>query len=1579
MKKTLLLATLLPILFSISFATTANAQYSGLSVSTDKTMFCDQSSIIHVTGSVRANPGGTSGYHFVGMIFHFYIGSGSPQVLIGNYTIRDVSGTIVPSYVNTSSTYFNGAMISMPAILQNSYSSSLPTNGGNFMVSFSLPWYAFPTSTGIQFYVAVEAIDQVGSTTIISSPLAFLDPILYPNSPISKPTIQATLLSLCNGEQSTITTNPDLSGTYGYLWYKDGNLVSGAYSSSLTTLTPGSYAAYIYDGCQSVTTDPITITTGSIPVAPVVTASPGTVLCNGGTTTLVTSPSAGGTIHWNTGETGNSITVSTAGNYYAYETNNCGTGPNSNTITVTEGDTHTTPVITSSAGTSLCNGATTVLNVTTAPPGTIYWNNGQTGSSMTVSTSGTYQCYVGNACGTTDWSNAIVITAGSVLATPVISPSGPLNICDYNPTTLSVIGGGNTNWYSNGSLIGVNSGTITVNQAATYTAILYNGCGSSATSNPVIITAGITPVAPSISSNNGNLLCNGAATTITANAQAGATNYWSNGSSGNSISVSTAGSFYAVASNSCGTSANSNVVTIATNITPPAPTLNTSGNILLCDGAGQNLSTAPATSGGVIHWPSGFSGNNITVYDPGTYYAYETNGCGNGPNSASVNITTSAKPFAPVITPPGNLQLCNGASGTFTSSGTNISWSNGTTGNTMTTATAGTYYAYDHNACGNSPNSNSVAVTTVICPTPSPGTSFFVCPGTQKTLDAGGGYDTYAWSNGATTQKVTVGQGSYSVSVSKNGCNASSALVTVAYYTVTTPTITALGPTTFCAGGNVTLNASVGTSYSWSTGSTANNIIASTSGNYFVTVIDANGCPATSLPTTVTVNQLATATITGSAIVCQNGSSPVVTFNANGGVPPYTFTYSINGGTNQLISTSSGNSISLTVPTSTAGTYNYTLHNVKESGSTACNNSDIVSSATVVVRALPTATIAGTTTVCKNASSPQIIFTGSGGTAPYVFSYSVNGGATQTATTTVGNSVSIDAPTNSAGTFTYTLVSVSESGNSCTNLAMGTATITVQDLPIATIAGDAIVCQNAAQPIITFTGNGGIIPYVFSYSINGGSTLSLATVNGNTASIPVPTDIPGNYSYHLTGVTETSHACSNSLNATALITVRALPTATISGTTTVCQNSANPSITFSGIGGTAPYVFAYSINGGTPLTVTSTGNTVSISVSTSGAGTFTYALVSVQESGIGSCSNSVTGSATVTVNPQPLSAILTMPNAHLCNGDTGQIKISNYVTGYTYTWYQFGVPFKTSTLDTIRITQAGVYTVLTTSDKGCAAAFTSNEATITTGSVSTPIITGMMKVCMDGHTILAVAPKDKAKPYEIYRWTDTPIGDTINMDRSFSAPAGQYQLIAERQGCRVHAIVNVTADDTEFPAGELQLSNTNLSYGESLKLTALVTGATTYDWDFGDGNKAITNTNTVSENYYPDHDTATIRLITYSDRKCMTAFTSLVTVTPQAKTVIPDHSFTGNLKDWNLFPTPFHNELKLSVILDRIQQVRLDFFTPDGSYVSSWQFSGKKGENLFTLDQLQTLAPNTLYFVSSIYNNQKHFDKVYKY
>lgn len=290
----------------------------------------------------------------------------------------------------------------------------------------------------------------------------------------------------------------------------------------------------------------------------------------------------------------------------------------------------------------------------------------------------------------------------------------------------------------------------------------------------------------------------------------------------------------------------------------------------------------------------------------------------------------------------------------------------------------------------------------------------------------------------------------------------------------------------------------------------------------------------------------------------------------------------------------------------------------------------------ITISPLPTAAMSGTRTVCRNAPSPNITFTGTVGRTPFTFTYKINGGPDLTVTTVTGNSVTVAVPTTTVGTYVYTLVGVQ--GENCYQAQVGpSSTVIVNPLPTATISGTAAVCQNSPPPNITFTGAGATAPYKFTYKINGGPNLTVTTTVGNSVTVAVPTTTIGTYIYTLVSVQEgSSVACIQNITVgSATITVNGLPTATISGNTALCLNAASPVVTFTGANGVAPYVFTYNINGGPPLTVTSSGNSVTVTAPTATAGTFTYNLVSVRESSPTACSQNQVGSAVVTVYPLP--------------------------------------------------------------------------------------------------------------------------------------------------------------------------------------------------------------------------------------------------------------------------------------------------------------------------------------------------------
>ncbi|MFM7910818.1 MAG: cohesin domain-containing protein, partial [Bacteroidota bacterium] len=206
-----------------------------------------------------------------------------------------------------------------------------------------------------------------------------------------------------------------------------------------------------------------------------------------------------------------------------------------------------------------------------------------------------------------------------------------------------------------------------------------------------------------------------------------------------------------------------------------------------------------------------------------------------------------------------------------------------------------------------------------------------------------------------------------------------------------TASISPAGPTTFCQGGSVTLNANTGTglSYQWSingspiTGANSASYVASTSGSYTVAVSSSPNCSATSSPVAVLVKNNSTATI--EAAICQGqtytfGSQSLTsagTYNrtvtaANGCDSVITLTLAIKPNASSNISAAICQGQTYTFGSqslSSAGTYNRTV--------TAANGCDSVITLTLSIKqpATSAVTVTAGTTVCGQVFSTPGTFT----------------------------------------------------------------------------------------------------------------------------------------------------------------------------------------------------------------------------------------------------------------------------------------------------------------------------------------------------------------------------------------------------------------------------------------------------------------------------------------------------------------------------------------------------------------------------------------------------------------------------
>lgn len=184
----------------------------------------------------------------------------------------------------------------------------------------------------------------------------------------------------------------------------------------------------------------------------------------------------------------------------------------------------------------------------------------------------------------------------------------------------------------------------------------------------------------------------------------------------------------------------------------------------------------------------------------------------------------------------------------------------------------------DANGCIGS-DQVGITVNPIPVPTVSPNGLVQFCVGDSIVLVAAGGYTGYQWSTGSTTPTTTVYSSDTVLLTVTNsfGCTATEEIIAVANEPQNPPTVVPDGPTEFCIGGSVGLDAGPGYfSYLWNTGSTTQTVNIIETGSYYVFVLDGNGCIDSSMvasPIDVTVwdpNPMVTQS--GDMLTCTNAN-----------------------------------------------------------------------------------------------------------------------------------------------------------------------------------------------------------------------------------------------------------------------------------------------------------------------------------------------------------------------------------------------------------------------------------------------------------------------------------------------------------------------------------------------------------------------------------------------------------------------------------------------------------------------------------------------------------------------------------
>jgi len=632
-----------------------------------------------------------------------------------------------------------------------------------------------------------------------------------------------------------------------YQWKKDGNAISGATSSSYTATTSGTYTVTVSNGSCSATSSGVSVSASSGPSANI-TAPNGTTFCSGGSAILNATTGTGFQYVWYrdgsviSGATNGSYTATQAGAYTVRVISGaCYTNSSAITVSIT---TSGTASITPVGSTSFCTGGNVVLNAST---GSSYqWKkdgntiSGATSSSYTATTSGTYTVTVSNgSCSAT--SSGVSVSASSGPSANITAPNGT-TFCSGGSAILNATTGTGFQyvWYRNGNAIsGATNSNYTATQAGAYTVRVISGtCYTNSSAISIEVSTSITAV---ITPNGPTTFCTGGSVVL--NATSDGTHVWQfngqaiPGATSSSYTATQQGSYKVIVTNgSC--SATSDAVTVSISTSAPAATLSASGPVNLCVGSSVVLSAPPGSSYVWEHNNEAINGatnSNYTVTQGGSYsVTVGTGACAS--TSDPLNVTVNTPPPA-IISATGPTTVCAG---------------------------------------------QSVALT----------------------ANTGSGYQ-FVWKrngspiSGATSSSYTATQpGNYAVMVIHGACYTNSAETAISMSGTGSASISPAGPTTFCTGGNVILNANAGSIYQWMRngetidGATSSNYTATQEGSYTVTV-GSGSCTGTSSAVTVSVTSIGSATIApgGSTSFCTGGS---VILYANTGAG-YSYVWRKNG------------------------------------------------------------------------------------------------------------------------------------------------------------------------------------------------------------------------------------------------------------------------------------------------------------------------------------------------------------------------------------------------------------------------------------------------------------------------------------------------------------------------------------------------------------------------------------------------------------------------------------------------------------------------------------------------------------
>lgn len=551
---------------------------------------------------------------------------------------------------------------------------------------------------------------------------------------------------------------------------------------------------------------------------------------------------------------------------------------------------------------------------------------------------------------------------------------------------------------------------------------------------------------------------------------------WSNGAVTEDISGLTPGTYTVTVTDNNGCKS---LQSFTVNAATPINITGTSLNEVCGNKEGEiNITVSGGDANFVFSWSNGKTTEDLTDLQQGSYTITVKDGkeCIKSQTFSLINEVGNCVPPCDLAINNEIIvnETCGQANGSITlsvftsNSPSQITWSNGMTGNSLTNLSAGNYTATIIDALNCkiirsyvlTNETGTLSISTPILTNDNCGQNI----GSIGITVLGGttGY-TYSWSNGRITEDISgLGQGTYDITVTDgSGCKAS------ASYSIINETagitLSEIVKNEKCGDGKGTIDITVspaGTySYLWSNGATTQDLTNVSAGSYSCTITSSSGCKIYTPDYTI-INGAGTLSVTlfdKDDEVCGNGMGEIDLKVS--GATSYSFTWS-NGATTEDITGLS------------AGTYSCTI-----TDNAGCN----VSTGDIIIFNTPgtlNVTVYKADESCDNAQG-SIDLSITGGTPAYSVSWS-------------NSAVTEDLANLSDGSYTYTVTDQ----QGCT----ASASVYIADTPGTLNLDNTVVtdetCSNGQGQIdITISGGSGIYTYTWS---TGATTQDLAPVASGT-------------------------------------------------------------------------------------------------------------------------------------------------------------------------------------------------------------------------------------------------------------------------------------------------------------------------------------------------------------------------------------------------------------------------------------------------------------------------------------------------